>query len=57
MPWGAEAWQQLAKLPDATLIYPGHDYDDRPCAPLHHLLHVNPYLKVESLDEWKHLRM
>ena len=48
---------KIKKLPDKTMIYPGHDYDDRPCAPLHHLLHVNPYLKVESLDEWKHLRM
>lgn len=48
---------KLKPLPLETIVYPGHDYDDRPYAPLSHLLKVNPYLQVASLDEWRHLRM
>lgn len=47
----------LKPLPKSTIVYPGHDYDDRPSAPLSHLLKVNPYLQVGSLEEWRHIRM
>lgn len=36
----------LAKLPDATIIYPGHDYGPKPTDTLGHQKKTNPYLNA-----------
>lgn len=47
----------LSRLPDRTLLYPGHDYADRPVAPLSEVKEENPYLQVHDLQEFIALRM
>lgn len=46
---------KLAKLPQDTILYPGHNYDDVPAAPLAEVRRLNPYLRAKSLDEWRRL--
>lgn len=48
--------QKLAKLPDDVVLFPGHDYGDRPSAPLGEEKQTNVYLKPRSLDDWLRLR-
>ncbi|MHB8419845.1 MAG: MBL fold metallo-hydrolase [Myxococcales bacterium] len=48
--------QKLAKLPDDVVLYPGHDYGDRPSAPLGDEKRTNRYLKMGSLEDWLRLR-
>lgn len=48
--------QKLAKLPDDVILYPGHDYGDRPSAPLGEEKRTNVYLKPRSLSDWLRLR-
>ena len=45
--------QRLAKIPDDTVLYPGHLYDPRPSATLGETRRTNPVLRVRNLDEWR----
>ncbi len=38
--------QRLAKLPDETVLYPGHNYADKPCATLAEQKRHNMYLRL-----------
>ena len=42
----------LAKLPDDTVLYPGHLYASEPSAPLGHEKRRNPYLRAASLEQF-----
>ena len=44
--------QKLAKLDDDTLLYPGHNYSDRPVTSLGDEKKTNPYLRPRSLQEF-----
>lgn len=47
--------QKLAKLPDHILLYPGHDYADKPVTTLGEQKKNNYYLRMQSLDQWLRL--
>ncbi|RMG48514.1 MAG: MBL fold metallo-hydrolase [Acidobacteria bacterium] len=47
--------QKLAKLPDETILYPGHDYADKPTSTIGEEKQNNYYLRIKSLDEWLRL--
>jgi glyoxylase-like metal-dependent hydrolase (beta-lactamase superfamily II) len=47
--------QKLAKLPDHTILYPGHDYSDRPTSTIGDEKRTNHYLQIDSLDRWLQL--
>jgi glyoxylase-like metal-dependent hydrolase (beta-lactamase superfamily II) len=47
--------QRLARLPDETVLYPGHHYADRPSSTIGREKKTNYYLRVGSLDEWLRL--
>lgn len=47
----------IMKLPDSTIIYPGHNYGDVPFATLAEQKKTNPYLQSESLQTFLHQRM
>lgn len=47
----------IAKLPDDTEIYPGHDYGPTPSATLAHQKKENPYLTCKNEDEFIYQRM
>jgi len=47
--------QKLAKLPDDIILYPGHDYADRPTSTLGVEKQTNYYLRINSLDQWLRL--
>ena len=47
--------QRLAKLPDDTVLYPGHDYADRPTSTIGEEKRTNHYLRVPSLEAWRRL--
>jgi len=42
----------LAKLPDNTIVYPGHNYASKPSSSLEELKRENYYLRIPSLDAW-----
>ncbi len=42
----------LAKLPDATVLYPGHDYASTPTSTIGQEKRSNFYMKMKSLDDW-----
>jgi glyoxylase-like metal-dependent hydrolase (beta-lactamase superfamily II) len=44
--------QVLAKLPDNTIVYPGHNYDPKPSSALEDLKRENSYLRIPSLEAW-----
>jgi hydroxyacylglutathione hydrolase len=44
--------QKLAKMPPATILYPGHDYADRPTSTLADELRSNRFLRATSLQSW-----
>lgn len=44
--------QVLAKLPDETLLYPGHDYSSKPVSSIGEEKRENYYLKVPNLETW-----
>jgi len=48
--------RRLAALPKDTVVWPGHDYGDRPSGPLGDLLKINPYLAAATLDEFLRLQ-
>ena len=50
-------YDKIMKLPDATLIYPGHNYGPAPFDTLLHQKKTNPYLTCHSLEEFLEERM
>ena len=42
----------LMKLPDSTVLYPGHNYADEPSASFSDEKKRNPYLVCSSLDSF-----
>jgi hydroxyacylglutathione hydrolase len=44
--------QRLAKLPEETVLYPGHNYADRPTSTIGDEKRRNAYMRVPSLDAW-----
>jgi hydroxyacylglutathione hydrolase len=47
--------QVLAKLPDDTVLYPGHNYATEPMSTIGDQKRENYYLRVPSLEDWKTL--
>ncbi len=47
--------QRLSTLPDDVVLYPGHDYGERPVSTLGEERRSNHYLKIPTLSQW--LRM
>ena len=43
---------RLLKLPDATLVYPAHDYKGDTCSTIGEEKAFNPRLQVKSIDEY-----
>jgi glyoxylase-like metal-dependent hydrolase (beta-lactamase superfamily II) len=49
--------QVLLKVPDATRLLPGHDYADRPVAPLGDVRRTNPYFSFPDVASFVAHRM
>ena len=49
--------ERLAKLPDSTVLFPGHNYADTVTSTLGEERQSNPYLLCESLDHFLKFRM
>ena len=49
--------QTLAKLPDHTVIYPGHNYGKTPVSTLGREKSSNPYYQCRTEEEFVHLRL
>ena len=47
----------IKKLPDTTVIYPGHNYGPTPFATLGSQKKTNPYLQANNLEEFLYNRM
>lgn len=47
--------QRLSKLPDTTMLFPGHAYGGEH-APLGEVRATNPYLQVPDLETWRRTR-
>src|SRR5262249_2948838 len=47
--------QVLGKLPDATLLYPGHNYASRPVSSIGEEKQGNVYMRLPSLGDWQRL--
>jgi glyoxylase-like metal-dependent hydrolase (beta-lactamase superfamily II) len=47
--------QRLARLPETTILYPGHDYGPAPTSTLADERRDNVYMRVRSLDDWQRL--
>jgi len=43
---------KLRALPDETVLYPGHDYADRPTSTIGEEKRRNPYLRFERLEDF-----
>jgi glyoxylase-like metal-dependent hydrolase (beta-lactamase superfamily II) len=46
---------KIGKLPESTVIYPGHQYDPDAFASLATVRKMNPYLAAGTLEKWRHL--
>ncbi|MDA8310885.1 MAG: MBL fold metallo-hydrolase [Actinomycetota bacterium] len=44
--------RRLAKVPDDTLVYPGHSYSDEPSATMGETRRTNVVLRPRSAEEW-----
>ena len=44
--------QRLMNLPDETILFPGHNYADKPISTLGEQKRTNPYLQFQSLREF-----
>ena len=49
--------QVIMKLPDDTVIYPGHNYGPTPTATIGRQRQTNPYLQCSSMEEFLSERM
>ena len=47
--------QVLARLPEQTVLYPGHNYAQKPVSTIGDERRENYYLKVKNLDDWRSL--
>jgi hydroxyacylglutathione hydrolase len=47
--------QILSRLPENTILFPGHDYASKPVSTIGDEKKDNHYLKMRSLDDWKTL--
>jgi hydroxyacylglutathione hydrolase len=47
--------QVLAKLPDATCLYPGHNYAAQPTSTIGDERQSNIFMRMTSLDDWQRL--
>lgn len=47
--------QTLGKLPDDTLLFPGHNYATKLTSTIGEEKRENQYLRMRSLDDWKRL--
>ena len=55
----AEMWrslQRLARLPEETRVYPGHDYGQTPTSTIGQEVQTNPYLRCRTFEEFRALR-
>ncbi|MES1157696.1 MAG: MBL fold metallo-hydrolase [Haliangium ochraceum] len=55
----AQMWsslQRLARLPEETRVYPGHDYGETPTSTIAHELRTNRFLRCASFEEFRALR-
>ncbi len=48
---------RLMKLPDSTIIYPGHNYHHKCCDKLEHQKKTNPYMQADNLKSFIAKRM
>lgn len=47
--------QRLAALPSETVLYPGHNYADRPTSTIGEQKVTNQFMRMRSFDDWKRL--
>ncbi len=47
--------QKLGKLPEETVLYPGHDYGPTPTSTIGHENRRNFYMRMPSLEDWHQL--
>lgn len=47
--------QVLAKLPEDTVLFPGHNYASKPVSTIGDEKKENYYLRVKRLEDWKKL--
>ncbi|HVT09408.1 MAG TPA: MBL fold metallo-hydrolase [Polyangia bacterium] len=55
----AQMWsslQRLARLPEETRVYPGHDYGETPTSTIAHELLTNRFLRCASFEEFRAMR-
>ncbi len=45
--------QRLTRLPESTVLFPGHDYGPTPTSTLAQERRANVYLQVRSLEDWR----
>ena len=43
-----QSLKKISTLPDKTVLFPGHNYADAPCAPLKDEKQKNPYLRISA---------
>jgi glyoxylase-like metal-dependent hydrolase (beta-lactamase superfamily II) len=47
--------RKLSKLPDETVIYPGHNYGPKESETMDKVKEINSHLRIEELDLWKQI--
>ncbi len=52
-----ESLQELAHLPDETIVYPGHDYGDTPTSTIAREKTTNRFYQVKNFNDFKRLRL
>jgi glyoxylase-like metal-dependent hydrolase (beta-lactamase superfamily II) len=51
-----DSLQRLARLPEETRVYPGHNYGSTPTSTIGRELLENPYLRCSSFESFRELR-
>ncbi|MFQ5672615.1 MAG: MBL fold metallo-hydrolase [Nitrospinales bacterium] len=44
--------RRLAKIQDEVVLFPGHNYGEKPSAPMGEVRQTNSFLQVRRLEEW-----
>lgn len=47
--------QKLAKLPARTVLYPGHNYADRPTSTIGDEVKTNRFMRMSGIEDWQRL--